>query len=119
MKGVDIKLDYLFSGQHRTVSIADARDQNGSIITANLVPAGATAVFANVTVTDTADSGWIAVNPGGTTAVSASAVNWSGAQESNANGLALTINAATRQVTMIAGGPGATDVVIDVYGYWR
>ena len=109
----------LSTGQHRTVSIADSRDPNGSILTANLVPAGATAVFANVTVTDTDHSGWIAVNPGGTTAVSASAVNWSSAQESLANGLALTIDATTRQVTIVAGGPGSTDVVIDVYGYWR
>lgn len=107
------------TGQTRNVSVADGRNQDGVVTIRNLVPSGATAVYANVTVVDTAFSGWLAVNPGGTTTVGASSINWSGDGQILANGVALTINAASRNVTVIAGGPGSTDFVIDVYGYWR
>ncbi|MBI4882420.1 MAG: hypothetical protein HY826_00020, partial [Actinobacteria bacterium] len=43
----------LNTGQNRLVSVADGRDNNGTVTTPNLVPAGATAVAANITVTGT------------------------------------------------------------------
>lgn len=106
------------TGQRRTVSTADSRDQNGVVITHNIVPNGANAIFANITVVDTALSGWLAANPGGTTTVSASTINWSSDGQILANGVALAINPVNRNLTVIAGGPGSTDFLIDITGYW-
>ncbi len=108
----------LGSGQRRTLSIGTSYDVNGGSPTANFVPVGATAVFANITVVDTAGSGYLAVNPGGTTVVSASSINWSAAGQILANGISLTLNS-SRQITVIAGGAGSTQFIIDILGYYR
>ena len=108
----------LASGANRTVSVADRRDTgNGAVAQANFVPAGATAVSANVTVTDTVGAGFLAVNPGGNTTVNASAINWSGNNQNLANGLTLTLNGA-REITVIGGGGGSTNFIIDILGYY-
>ena len=74
--------------------------------------------MANVTVVGTASGGYLAVNPGGVTAVTASTINWSAAGQILANGITLTLNA-SRQVTVVCGGGGAaTDYIIDVLGYY-
>jgi hypothetical protein len=49
--------------------------------------------------------------------VSASTINWGTSNQTQSNGVSLTLDNA-RQVTVIAGGPGATDFLIDVFGYW-
>jgi hypothetical protein len=111
----------LAAGAARTVSIKDKRDlTTGAVVTADIVPAGAKAVTANVTVVNTVGSGFLAVNPGGTVEVSAATVNWFAAGQILNNGVNLTINPATREVTVVAGGSGgaATDFVIDVTGYF-
>jgi len=108
----------LNTGQRRTVFTGDKRDQNGNVTTANFVPAGAQAVMANITVVETAYSGWLAANPGGTNTVSASTINWSDNGQILANGIALTLNPTNRNLTVIAGGPGSTDFLIDIFGYW-
>ena len=109
----------LGSGQRRTLSIGTSYDVNGGSPTANFVPVGATAVFANITVVDTVGSGYLAVNPGGTTIVSASSINWSAAGQILANGISLTLNS-SRQITVIAGGDtGSTHFIIDILGYYR
>ena len=106
------------SGANRTVSVADGRDLvTGAVNAAGIVPAGATAVFANVTIANTTAQGFLAINPGGNTTVAASAINWSASGQILANGLSLTLNA-SRQVTVIAGGGGATDFIIDISGYY-
>jgi hypothetical protein len=108
----------LASGANRTVSVADGRDLvTGAVNAADVVPSGATAVFANVTIADTTSQGFLAINPGGTTTVSASSINWSASGQMLANGLALTLNA-NREVTVVAGGGGTTNFVIDVNGYY-
>jgi len=109
----------LTAGNNRLVSVADGRDNNGTVTTPNLVPAGATAVAANITVTGTTGAGgYLAVNPGGVTAVTASTINWFGAGQNLANGVTLTLNA-TRQLTVVCGdGGGSTHFIIDIAGYY-
>ena len=107
----------LSSGQNRTISVANSYNTNGVLVFSNFVPAGATAVFANVGVVNTVGEGWLAVNPGGVTAVSASTINWSAAGQILANGVALTLNG-SRQLTVVNGSPGSTNFFIDITGYW-
>jgi hypothetical protein len=105
-------------GQNRTISVADKRDPaTGAVTTANFVPAGATAVAANVTVVSQTGAGFLTLNPGGTTAVESSTINWSAAGQILANGVILTLNA-NRELTVVAGGGGSTDFLIDISGYY-
>ena len=108
----------LGSGQNRTISVANSYDTSGTLVTTNFVPIGATAVFANVTVVGTTGDGWLAINPGGTTDVSASSINWSASGQILANGISLKLNA-TRQITVVNGSPGSTNFIIDILGYYR
>ena len=107
------------SGANATLSVANTIDPlTGAPAITDFVPALATAVVANVTVVGTASGGYLAVNPGGVTAVTASTINWSAAGQILANGITLTLNA-SRQVTVVCGGGGAaTDYIIDVLGYY-
>ncbi|MCB0995615.1 MAG: hypothetical protein KDB21_11025, partial [Acidimicrobiales bacterium] len=108
----------LTSGADRTISVGDARAvAGGAIVTADVVPAGAIAVSYNITAVDTLERGFLAVNPGGVTAVSAAALNWSasGLVVGNASTAAL---GGDRQLTIVCGGAGAaTNVVVDIVGY--
>ena len=94
----------LSSGQSRNVSVAPGG-----------VPAGATGVAYNLTVTNTSQQGWLAVTPQGT-AASGSSINWTQAGQTYANGTQGQI--ASNAVTVTAGGGGATDFIIDVTGYF-
>lgn len=107
----------LGAGGNKTISVKDGRDlTTGNVVTADLIPAGATAVTANVTVVNTVGGGFLTINPGGNTTVTAATVNWSETGQILNNGVSLTLNA-NREVTAIAGG-GTTDFVIDVTGYF-
>ena len=107
------------SGGNRLVSVASGRTlDTGAVNSPNVVPVGATAIACNVTVDRTQNQGFLAVNPGGnTTTVSASTINWFASNQTLANGVIVTISA-SREVTVIAGGGGATDFIIDVTGYF-
>jgi hypothetical protein len=106
------------NGSNRLVSVASQRDlTTGAVTTANIIPAGATAVTANVTVADTQGFGFLAINPGGDTEVKAAAINWAGNGLILNNGLNLTLNS-SREVTIVCGGGGNTHVIIDVTGYF-
>ncbi len=107
----------LGSGQNRTLSVASSYDLNGALLNSNFVPAGATAVFANIVVVDTVANGWLAVNPGGDTTVHAATINWSQTGQVLANGISLTLDT-NRQITVINGSAGSTQFVIDITGYW-
>jgi hypothetical protein len=108
----------LASGASRLVSVADKRDlSTGAVVTANVVPAGATAISVNLTVANTVGNGFLAVNEGGNTVVAASAINWSGSGQAIANGIIVPVNA-SREVTVIGGVGGATDFILDVSGYY-
>lgn len=109
----------LTNGTSRIVRLADQRDlTTGAIVVADRVPEGATAVTANVTVTDTQGAGFLAINPGGDDTIYAAAINWSGSGQILNNGLNLTLNNA-REVTIVCGGGGNTHVVVDITGYFR
>jgi len=108
------------AGANRLVSVADGRNGAGAVVTPNLVPAGATAVTANVTVTGTTSGfGYLAINPGGNTVEGASTINWFGAGQTIANGVTLTLNV-SREVTVICNGAAgaSTHFLIDVSGYY-
>lgn len=106
------------AGGTRTLSVANRRSiDDGSVAQADFVPAGATAITCNVTVANTVGAGYLAVNPGGVTAVSASTINWFGNGQVLANGVTLTLNA-NREVTVVFGGGGSTDFALDVSGYY-
>ncbi len=109
----------LATGLNRTLSMADKRNlDTGAVETANYVPVGATAIACNVTVVNTAGSGFLTVNPGGNTTVSAATINWFGANQIINNGVIVTLNA-SREVTVICGGSSSSaDFVIDVTGYF-
>jgi hypothetical protein len=108
----------LTSGSNRTISVADRRNPTtGAVLQADFVPVNATAVFANITITNTAASGYLAVNPGGTITADSSVINWSTDGQTLANGVALMVNG-SRQLTAVAGGPGSTDFLVDITGYW-
>lgn len=109
----------LSTGLNRLVSVADARNiSTGAVTVTDVVPVGATAIAANVTVTNTSGSGFLAINPGGDTVVAASTINWFGPGQTLANGVVLTLNA-SREITAICGGSsGATHFIIDVTGYF-
>ena len=107
------------NASNRTISVADGRDNSGAVITIDLVPAGATAIAANVTVTNTVGINNICVNPGGITTRSASTINWFATGQTLANGATLAISTA-RTVTLVSGAQGGSaDVIVDVTGYWR
>lgn len=113
----------LTTGSNRTVSIKDARDGSGTVLQSNVVPAGATAIAANVTVTNTTAAGslggYLCVNPGGSTSMATSTINWFDTDQKLANGASLTLDA-DRQVTVVCGGPAgaSTNFIIDVSGYY-
>jgi len=112
----------LSTGQNRVVSIKDARNEvTGVVTTADVVPVGAKAIVANLTVTLTEGElgGFLSVVPGDATALSGSSINWSGPDENVANGLTVKI-AADRTVKVFCGGipTPRTHFVIDVSGYW-
>ena len=110
----------LSAGDHRTVSVADRRDaltDSGDVVEVGFVPAGATAVTANVSITRTVGSGYLVCNPGGIETVGASTINWSSDNQDIANGITLTLND-RRELTIVAGGNGSTHFLIDITGYY-
>jgi hypothetical protein len=108
----------LATGLNRTVSVANKIDNTGAVVTANIVPTGATAVTYNITVTSTVATGYLAVNEGNNTTVSASTINWFGAGQTLANAATVKLNDA-RAIAVICGGTGATThFIVDVTGYY-
>lgn len=108
----------LIGGNNRTITVADLRDPaTGAVTLADYVPAGATAVTANITIVSLSGAGFLTVNPGGVTSVGASTINWSAPGQVLANGVTLTLNS-DRQLTVIAGGGGSTEFIVDISGYY-
>jgi len=106
------------SPQNRVVSVADGHDvTTGLVNLPNAVPAGATAIAGNLTITGTVAQGFLAVTPGTATGISASSINWRGTGLDIANGLIVPLDN-NRQVRVFAGGGGSTDFILDVYGYY-
>ncbi|MEI8238270.1 MAG: hypothetical protein WCI22_02520 [Actinomycetota bacterium] len=106
-------------GGNRLVSVADGRNAaTGAVSTANVVPAGATAVTFNLTVTATVSSGFLSVMPGGISVSSSSTVNWTTSNTTVANASVVKLNS-NREVTVVSGPTsGPTHFVLDVTGYY-
>lgn len=111
--------------QGRSVS-GEARDLQvtGAIATASsasaqVVPAGASAVLVNVTVVGPDSAGYLALRPGGSTgAPSTSTVNFqAGSVEPNAATTALSPDGTIQVALQTAATDGSADVLIDVVGY--
>ena len=103
-------------GQNRVVSVADSRKlDDGSVITANAVPARATAVAFNIAVVNTENAGFLYVADGDATEVGAASINWSSTGQILSNASTVKLNA-NRQIKVFAGG--TTNFTIDISGYY-
>lgn len=107
----------LVSGDKRPVSVAAARSNVGAVLDANAIPAGATALTVNLTITATQGSGNLALVPGGVLTSATSSINWTSPGQALANGLTVPIRASDRTVNLLCNGT-ATQAVLDVTGYF-
>ncbi|MFN8038310.1 MAG: hypothetical protein U0Q07_03770 [Acidimicrobiales bacterium] len=82
------------------------------------VPAGATAVLANLTVVNTSASGFLAAFRAGASTPKASSINWFTAGEIVANTTVVACDAAA-QISLYVPLNSRTDVFVDVIGYYR
>jgi hypothetical protein len=103
----------------RVILVKDSRaNGSGAVLTADAVPVGATAIACNLTITGTDGPNFLALTPGDAASFTASAINWSGADQSLANGLIAKLDA-NRFVKVWCGDQsGSTHVLLDVNGYW-
>jgi hypothetical protein len=104
----------LVPGTDRVISVADSL---GGV--ADVVPAGATAVAATITVTETegASGGFVSIRPGDAPDNGTSSINWWGVGQTLATTVIVGVDA-TRQLIALP-GPSATHLIIDVTGYYR
>ena len=108
----------LASGDNRVVSVADSRDAgNGSVVAANAIPVGATAVTFNITIAATAARGFLSVTPGDAASSPSSTINWSAPDSIVANAGVVQLDD-SRQIKVFAGGGGSTDFIVDITGYY-
>ena len=107
----------LASGFNREVSVADAIDVSTGVVSLlNVVPAGATAIYFNVSITETLGAGFVLVAPGTAAIATASTINWSTAGQTLANASLTTLDT-DRNVRVFVGGAGSTHFIIDITGY--
>jgi hypothetical protein len=101
----------------RLVSIKDARNSSGAVTTPNVVPAGATAITFNLTVTGATGPNFLSVGPGDIGSLATSNINFP-VSDDRANGGVVKLDA-NRQVKVFNGDqPGSTHFIIDVTGYY-
>lgn len=101
------------------VPVHDARDTNtGAVVTADVVPVGATAVSFNVTAVGTTGANFLAVTPGDAAANNASTLNWWAAGQSIANSSVSTLDGSRQVKVFMGSGAGSAHVLIDIQGYW-
>lgn len=104
--------------ESKTISVADGRDLAGNVTSPDAVPEGATAVAFNVTVTGTTGPNFVSVVPGDAPGYTTSSINWSGPDQSLANGSIVKLDD-MRQVRIFGGDQtGSTHVVFDITGYY-
>jgi hypothetical protein len=108
----------LAPNEERTLPVSDGRDLTGVVTTPDAVPAGATAIAYNVTVTGTTGPNFVSVVPGDAAGYTTSSINWSTADQSVANGSIVRIDG-SRQVKVFGGDQtGSAHVILDVTGYF-
>jgi hypothetical protein len=103
----------------RVISVADGHDTNGgAVTTADVVPAGATAVQINVTAANMTAPNFLSVTAGDKASTNTSLLNWSPGDIQIANSITVPLDA-SRQIKVFNGNQtGSTDVIIDVFGYY-
>lgn len=104
----------LVPGTDRVISVANSV---GGV--ADVVPAGATAVAATITVTETegAAGGFVSMRPGNASDNGTSSINWWAPGQTLATTVIVGVDA-TRQVIALP-GPSAAHLIIDVTGWYR
>lgn len=101
----------------RVVSIKDGRNAAGAVTAADVVPAGATAVTFNVTVTGATGPNYLSVVPGNAAGFTTSTLNWAGGADV-ANGGVVKLDA-NRQIKLFMGDQtGSSHVIVDITGYY-
>jgi hypothetical protein len=104
-------------GESRVVLVADGRDvATGAVTVPGLVPASATAIMYNVTVTGTLGPGFLEVAPASAADVSSSTINWTESGTTIANASMVAI--ADQRVRVFCSPSASTDFLIDVVGYF-
>jgi hypothetical protein len=99
------------------VSVKDARNSSGAVTTPDVVPAGATAITFNLTVTGATGPNFLSVGPGDVVSLATSNINFP-VSDDRANGGVVKLDA-NRQVKVFNGDqPGSTHFIIDVTGYY-
>jgi hypothetical protein len=103
---------------NRVVSLADSHTTEGALITANVVPVGATAAEVNVTVSSPSNKNFLAVAAGDAASTPTSLLNWDLGVTQIANSITVPLDA-TRQIKVFCGDQaGSTDFIVDVFGYY-
>jgi len=104
------------AGASRVIFVGDAYTPGTNTISlANVVPAGASAIAYNLTVTTTPAAGYMQIAPGTASALTASSINWAAGQ-TIANGGVVTLDS-TRHVKVFP-FDSSCNVIIDVQGYY-
>ena len=102
----------------RVVSLADSHTTEGALITANVVPVGATAAQINLTVSSPSNKNFLAVAAGDAASTPTSLLNWDLGVTQIANAITVPLDA-SRQIKVFCGDQaGSTDFIVDVFGYY-
>ena len=102
----------------RVVSLADSHTTEGVVITANVVPVGATAAEVNVTVSSPTNKNFLAVAAGNAASTPTSLLNWDLGVTQIANSITVPLDA-SRQIKVFCGDQaGSTDFIVDVFGFY-
>jgi hypothetical protein len=106
-------------GDTRNVSVADGRNlATGAVTVTDVIPSGAPSIVYNITATGTTSRGWFSVTPGDVANQFTTSVNWPRANNPVANGLTAAIDG-QRTINVRSGSSSQTDLVIDLYGYFK
>lgn len=106
-------------GATRNVSVANGRNlDTGAVTVPDVIPADARSIAYNITATNTTSRGWFSVTPGNVSNQVTSSINWPRGNDVVANGLTVALDD-QRTVNVRSGSPSQTDLVIDLYGYFR
>ena len=100
----------------RVIDVSAGHDlTTGDITATDVVPVGAAAITYNLTSVDSTPNGFVAVTCGDAATYATSTLNLSGTPLANGGTVAI---AADRSIKVRIGGGGATQVIIDVTGYY-
>lgn len=101
----------------RLVSVKDARNSAGAVTTPDVVPAGATAITFNLTVTGATGPNFLSVGPGDVASLATSNINFP-VSDDRANGGVVKLDANRRVKVFNGDQPGSTHFILDVTGYY-